>query len=163
MTTIIIIAALLFALYLGIAIACFGLPESLSETHYLYGERFASFGKCLFPVFMVAFCGLLMPSVLDVTDGSEYQFLGFLMLAALMFVGVAPCFRLSFEGRVHTVAAVMSAVFGMSFSIVFGGWVYVAFFGIITAGLIYKYRPFYVVLLEISAFASIIMTIIALP
>jgi len=163
MTTTIIIAVLLFALYMGIAIACFGLPESLSETHYLYGERFVSFGKCLFPAFMAIFSGLLMPSVLEITDGSNFQFLGFIMLAALMFVGFAPCFKKSFEGRVHTVAAVMSAVFGIAFSVAFGGWIYVVFFGIITAGLIYKYRPFYVVFLEISALVSVIMTIIALP
>lgn len=161
-TIIIIIAALLFAAYIAAAIWQYGVPPSLSETFYLYQDRFGRSGKYIFPVFMLLFTGLLLPSVLEITDGSNYQFLGFFMLGSLLFVGFAPCFKDNSQSKVHTVAAYISAAAGTAFCILFGGCIYLAFATTMTVSLIKRYRSATVYWLEQCAFISVLLTILSL-
>lgn len=86
-------------------------PASLSETYYLIQPN-----GCLFTAMMwtISFC--LLPAMLDLTPDS-LQFLAFLALAAICFVGTAPNFRQAFEGKVHTRAAWVAAIFGILWSL----------------------------------------------
>lgn len=104
----IIIATTIFVAYNAVAIAIFGIPESLSNTYYLYKEKYNK--GWLFPLMMYAVVALMMPAWITLSEGSNFQFLAFLAPASLMFVGTAPRFKDSqLESRVHTISAIIAA------------------------------------------------------
>ena len=108
LTTIsIIVATFIYVVYNAIAIAIFGIPESLSNTYYLWKERN---GKgWLFCLMMYAVVALMMPAWISLSEGSNFQFLAFLAPASLMFVGTAPRFKdFSLENKVHTYSAYLA-------------------------------------------------------
>jgi hypothetical protein len=94
--------------YNAIAIAIFGVPESLSNTYYLWKEKN---GKgWLFCLMMYLVVALMMPAWITISEGSNFQFLAFLAPASLMFVGTAPRFKdFSLENKVHTYSAYLAA------------------------------------------------------
>ena len=109
LTTIsIIVATCIYVVYNAIAIAIFGVPESLSNTYYLWKEKN---GKgWLFCLMMYAVVALMMPAWITLSEGSNFQFLAFLAPASIAFVGTAPRFKDSqLESRVHTVSAIIAA------------------------------------------------------
>lgn len=104
----IIIATVIFVAYNAVAIAIFGIPESLSNTYYLYKE------KCnkgwLFCLMMYLVVALMMPAWISLSEGSNFQFLAFLAPASIAFVGTAPRFKDGdLENKVHTVSAIIAA------------------------------------------------------
>lgn len=109
LTTIsIIVATCIYVVYNAIAIAIFGVPESLSNTYYLWKEKN---GKgWLFCLMMYLVVSLMMPAWITISEGSNFQFLAFLAPASLMFVGTAPRFKdFSLENKVHTYSAYLAA------------------------------------------------------
>ena len=99
----------IYMVYNAIAIGNFGIPRSLSETYYLYKDKY----KCgfVFPVMMLLVVGFMMPAWLALSDGSSFQFLSFLAPASLLFVGATPAFKSSdIDDRVHTWSAYFAAV-----------------------------------------------------
>lgn len=109
LTTIsIIVATCIYVVYNAIAIAIFGVPESLSNTYYLWKEKN---GKgWLFCLMMYIVVALMMPAWITISEGSNFQFLAFLAPASLMFVGTAPRFKdFSLENKVHTYSAYLAA------------------------------------------------------
>jgi hypothetical protein len=109
LTTIsIIVATCIYVVYNAIAIAIFGVPESLSNTYYLWKQKN---GKgWLFPLMMYAVVALMMPAWITLSEGSNFQFLAFLAPASIAFVGTAPRFKDSqLESRVHTLSAIIAA------------------------------------------------------
>ena len=109
LTTIsIIVATIIYVVYNAIAIATFGVPESLSNTYYLWKERN---GKgYLFCLMMYAVVALMMPAWLTLSEGSDFQFLAFLAPMSIAFVGTAPRFKNDkLEGNVHSISAVIAA------------------------------------------------------
>ena len=109
LTTIsIIVATCIYVVYNAIAIAIFGVPESLSNTYYLWKEKN---GKgWMFCLMMYLVVALMMPAWITISEGSNFQFLAFLAPASLMFVGTAPRFKdLSLENKVHTYSAYLAA------------------------------------------------------
>ena len=109
LTTIsIIVATCIYVVYNAIAIAIFGVPESLSNTYYLWKEKN---GKgWLFCMMMYLVVALMMPAWITISEGSNFQFLAFLAPASLMFVGTAPRFKdFSLENKVHTYSAYLAA------------------------------------------------------
>lgn len=108
-TTSIIIAACIYVAYNAVALALFGVPESLSNTYYLYQD------KCnkgwLFCAMMYLVVAFMMPAWITMSEGSDFQFLSFFTPASLMFVGTAPKFKDSYlENKVHTYSAYLAAV-----------------------------------------------------
>ena len=90
------------------AILFFNVPHSLSMTYYLYKDRW-NIGW-VFPVMMITIVGLLLPSWLTISDGSQFQFLSFLAPASLAFVAAAPAFlKGGIESKVHSFAAYFAA------------------------------------------------------
>ena len=109
LTTIsIIVATCIYVVYNAIAIAIFGIPESLSNTYYLWKERN---GKgYLFCLMMYAVVAFMMPAWLTLSEGSTFQFLAFLAPMSIAFVGTAPKFKDDkLEGNVHSVSAIIAA------------------------------------------------------
>lgn len=107
--TSLIMAASIYILYNAVTISIFGLPPSLSETYYLYKNKW-NIGF-VFPVMMYMVVGFMMPAWLTLSEGSPFQFLSFLAPASIAFVGTAPAFKSSsLEKSVHSVAALVAAV-----------------------------------------------------
>lgn len=113
LTTISIIAATaIYIAYNTICLALFSIPESLSNTYYLWKEKN---GKgwlfCLMMYLVVAF---MMPAWITLSEGSNFQFLSFLAPASIAFVGLAPKFKdADLENFVHTLSAIVAAVASM--------------------------------------------------
>ncbi len=113
LTTISIIAATaIYLAYNAICLALFSIPESLSDTYYLWKEKN---GKgwlfCLMMYLVVAF---MMPAWITLSEGSNFQFLSFLAPASIAFVGLAPKFKdADLEKLVHTLSAIVAAVASM--------------------------------------------------
>lgn len=153
----IIIATTIFVAYNAVAIAFFGIPESLSNTYYLYKE------KCnkgwLFCLMMFAVVALMMPAWISLSEGSNFQFLAFLAPASIMFVGTAPRFKDSqLESRVHTVSAIIAAVCSLLWVMLVTPywWVMLIWLGFIVLASIFtsSYKTCLVYWLEQVAFGS---------
>lgn len=77
-----------------------GVPASISATFYTLEH------KGWFLAAMWGTAGLLMPAILEVSNpGTEIW--AFLASAGMLLVGVAPNFKETFEGKVHTSGAVL--------------------------------------------------------
>lgn len=110
LTTIsIIIAAVIYVAYNTISLVYFDVPESLSNTYYLYKEKC---GKgWLFCIMMYAIVLLMMPAWIGLSEGADWQFLAFLAPASIMFVGTAPRFKdTELENKVHSISAIIAAI-----------------------------------------------------
>lgn len=97
--TITLISILIFALYMGAILAVYGIPASVSETFYLLPKSM----RWLF----TAFCwgvSIIIAPWLDATP-ETWQFLAFLSVAGLCFVGTAAQFKEDFVAKVHYAAA----------------------------------------------------------
>lgn len=116
MSTVLICVSIAFAIYLiynGAVLRLFGVPESLSNTFYLYNDKKKHLG-ILFPIMMVSIAGLLLPAWLEISALSSLQFTAFLAASGLIFTGSAPAFKSSdLENQVHTISALMAAVFAL--------------------------------------------------
>jgi hypothetical protein len=158
--TLTIISLSIFLLYVGISLLVFKeIPTSLSNTYYMYKD-IKDWLKYLFPIMMFSISGLLLPSWLDATEGSNLQFLSFLTCASIMFVGAAPNFKgVSIENRVHTISAIIAAICSMLWCIfVVGSWGIILGYLILILGLslITKtLKTSYTFWLEMVAFLSL--------
>jgi hypothetical protein len=107
------LAFLLYVAYNSAAIKLFGVPESLSNTFYLYKEKHPLL-CVLFPLFMVGMVALLLPAWLELTAASALQFLVFLACAGILFTGFAPAFKgCELESKVHKISAICAAIFSL--------------------------------------------------
>lgn len=165
LTTIsIIIAAVIYVAYNTISLVYFDVPESLSNTYYLYKEKC---GKgWLFCVMMYAVVLLMMPAWITLTEGSNWQYLAFLAPASILFVGTAPRFRDSdLENKVHTIAALDAAACSLAWVAIVTPfwWVILICLGLVVLAAVFtsSYKTAYVYWLEtvafLSTFASAIM------
>jgi hypothetical protein len=104
----IIAATAIYLAYNAICLALFSIPESLSNTYYLWKQKN---GKgWLFCLMMYLVVALMMPAWISLSEGSNFQFLAFLAPASIMFVGTAPRFKDGdLENKVHTVSAIIAA------------------------------------------------------
>ena len=158
LTTISIIAATaIYLAYNAICLALFGVPESLSNTYYLYKE------KCnkgwLFCLMMYAVVALMMPAWISLSEGSNFQFLAFLAPASIAFVGTAPRFRDGgLENKVHTVSAIIAAACSLLWVALVTPywWVMLIWLGLIALAAILtsSYKTCLVYWLETIAFGS---------
>ena len=153
----IIIATVIFVAYDAVAIVLFGVPESLSNTYYLWKEKN---GKgWLFCLMIYLVVALMMPAWIGLSEGSNFQFLAFLAPASIMFVGTAPRFKDSqLESRVHTVSAIIAAVCSILWVVLFTPywWVMLIWLGLIALAsvLTSSYKTCLVYWLEQVAFGS---------
>lgn len=113
----ILISMLILALYVLFVLVRIGVPKSLSETYYLLENRGWIFQCVLMSVGLLTMIGLL-----PMLEGKGYQFLGFIMPMALMFVAVAPKFAENENEKVHMISACMSALSSLLLIALMGYW-----------------------------------------
>ena len=158
LTTIsIILATCIYVAYNAISLALFDVPESLSNTYYLYKEK--SNKGWLFPLMMYAVVALMMPAWITLSEDSDFQFLAFLAPAAIAFVGTAPAFKSDdLENVVHTTAAIVAAICSLAWVAVITPywWMILVWFGFIALAAILtsSYKSCLVYWLEQVAFGS---------
>ena len=112
MTTLLItsfVILLSYTLYAGTA-------ESLSATYYKVKKPY------LFQIALGLTGFLMMIYLLDLTAGKWYQFLSFFATSALIFVAFAPDYKQMLEGKVHVVAAMVSAIAALTLIVLMGYW-----------------------------------------
>lgn len=127
-----LVALALFATYIVVAIHFFGIPESLSNTYYLYEVKHKGFGW-VFTGFMWTLALLLLPSWIGTSVNigpwmSYFTFLSFLSAAAIAFVGTAPKFHEDAEGKVHVIAASLCAATAILWDFVICWHIWYVFF-----------------------------------
>lgn len=126
MTGILCMATVVAAVYfVYVAIACKGIPESLSATYYLLGNK-----GWLFQLVMGMTGLLLLPVWVSVSEEC-LQHLAFFACGGLLFTAVAPAFRLKLEGAVHYSAAVVCCVSAILWQVMEGLWDITLFFAIL--------------------------------
>lgn len=158
LTTIsIIVATCIYVAYNAISLALFGVPESLSNTYYLWKER--SNKGWLFPLMMYAVVALMMPAWITMSEGSDFQFLAFLAPSAIAFVGTAPAFKSDdLENVVHTTAAIVAAICSLAWVAVITPywWMILVWLGLIALAAILtsSYKTCLVYWLEQVAFGA---------
>lgn len=153
----IIAATAIYIAYNAICLALFPIPESLSNTYYLWKEKN---GKgWLFCLMMYLVVALMMPAWISLSEGSDFQFLAFLAPASIAFVGTAPRFKDSdLENKVHIISAIIAAACSLLWvALVTPYWyviliwfVYIALAAILTS----SYKTAYTYWLEQVAFGS---------
>lgn len=158
------LAFLLYVAYNSAAIKLFGVPESLSNTFYLYKEKHPLL-CVLFPLFMVGMVALLLPAWLELTAASALQFLVFLACVGILFTGFAPAFKgCKLESKVHKISAICAALFSLLWVIfVSKMWVLIIVWLVIVAVaaiLTKTVKSSYVFWLETIAFLSTFTAII---
>ena len=157
-------AIFLFVIYNIIVLILFGIPKSLSMTYYLFKERKTTL-KVLFPAMITMLCILLIPCWLEISEGSNFQFLSFLAPAALMFVGFTPAFKdADMYNTIHNIAAYTCAVFALLWIILVTPYWYVILIvlGVMAAiSIVTKtWKTCYTYWLEMVAFVSLFISII---
>ena len=158
LTTIsIIVATVIYVAYNAISLALFGVPESLSNTYYLYKGK--NNKGWLFPLMMYAVVAFMMPAWITMSEGSDFQFLAFLAPSAIAFVGTAPAFKSDdLENVVHTTAAIVAAICSLAWVAVITPywWIILVWFGFIALAsvLTSSYKTALVYWLEQVAFGA---------
>lgn len=165
LTTIsIIVATCIYVVYNAIAIAIFGIPESLSNTYYLW--KYKNGKGYLFCLMMYAVVAFMMPAWLTLSEGSDFQFLAFLAPMSIAFVGTAPKFKNDKqEGNVHFISAVIAAACSLAWVALVTPywWVILIWFGYLAMISIFtsSCKTAYVYWLEQVAFLSTFTAAIA--
>lgn len=106
----VLVAFTLYLCYNFVILSLFGIPRSLSQTFYDFEAR-KPWMRIFFPIMMIGVGVLLLPSWLEISDGSNFMFTSFLAAAGIIFSGSAPAFKRSdLEDKVHTGSAIFAAV-----------------------------------------------------
>lgn len=158
LTTIsIIVATCIYVAYNVVSLGVFDVPESLSNTYYLWKEKNRK--GYLFCLMMYAVVAFMMPAWITMSEGSDFQFLAFLAPAAIAFVGTAPAFKSDdLENVVHSTAAIVAAICSLAWVAVITPywWMILVWFGFIALASILtsSYKTCLVYWLEQVAFLS---------
>lgn len=127
-----------------------GVPESLSATYYILGERGWIFQAVMFSVGV-----LLFPVWLELSE-LHRQWAVFLSCGGLVFVGAAPAFRIELEGAVHYSAAVVCCLCAVTWQILEGLWDLTLLFGFFGFMLTLMFRDKYMWFLECAVIGSLL-------
>ena len=124
-----IVAALLiiisFLLYILFAVD--KTPGSISQTYYLLGSS-----GWLVQVVLIAVGMMLIIPWME-RSREALQWLVFLACGGLLFVGLAPQFRLRLEGAVHYISAVVCCIATVAWQIAMGEWHHLTVFALAAA------------------------------
>lgn len=116
MTIFLFISIVVLGIYVGIVAKKYGIPASLSASYYTINRGW------VFQLALGVTGFSAMIYLLDATAGMWYQFLSFFATSALIFVAFAPDYKQLLEGKVHGVAAIISAVVSVLHTVFMGCW-----------------------------------------
>lgn len=120
MITLLIVSFAIFALYIAAILYIFGVPYSISDSHYLLNRLRKNLG-ILFTIWCFIIAFTVIPIMFEMTDGKWFQFLGLFTGGGLGFVGAAPLFK-SHEKTIHYTSAAVCAASALSWMILYGYW-----------------------------------------
>ena len=106
MLTLAIISAILFATYLFCMAKLHGVQPSVSDNYYVSKHPWT------FTLAMWTVAFTMLPPMLSATT-ETFQFTAFLSCAGIAFVGAAAAYRQSLSNTVHTIGAVIAALFAV--------------------------------------------------
>ena len=106
MSTLAIISAILFAIYLLCMAKFYGIQPSISDNYYVSKHPWT------FTLAMWAVAFMMLPPMLSATT-ETFQFTAFLSCAGIAFVGAAAAYKQSMTNTVHTIGAVIAALFAI--------------------------------------------------
>ena len=106
MSTLAIISAILFATYLFLMAKLHGVQPSVSDNYYVSKHSWT------FTLAMWTVAFMMLPPMLSATT-ETFQFTAFLSCAGIAFVGAAAAYRQSLSNTVHTIGAVIAALFAV--------------------------------------------------
>lgn len=101
-----IISAILFTTYLFLMAKLHGVQPSISDNYYVSKHPWT------FTLTMWTVAFTMLPPMLSATT-ETYQFTAFLSCAGIAFVGVAAAYKQSMTNTVHTIGAVIAALFAV--------------------------------------------------
>ena len=105
--------------YLALTCAVFGVPKSISESHYLWSSK----GWRYLFTFVMWSVGLpILIYWISVTP-DKYQFLPFLSISGMLFVGGACAFKETLTKAVHFTSAGIWAFFAVLYFCLMQDWV----------------------------------------
>lgn len=157
-TILIIISLLITIVYLTYTIKLFGVPWSISETYYLLEKRKKGSG-ILFTLWTWTAGLPLLVAWLNITSGTDYQFLPFLACGSLMMLGTATQFKQSLTEMVHYVSAGICVVSALIWVILTGYWYIPFMFLSISILLGFKYKK-WITWIELAALAATYLTLL---
>jgi hypothetical protein len=144
-----------------------GVPISVSNTYYILEKKRKGLGW-IFTLVMTIIAFTAIAPMLEVSEGKDFQFLGFLCAVGLAFVGVSPQTKLGgMEKTVHYVSAIISIVSAILYTILFenyGGLILLMLFGIgrIIIDIILNNHKNVLFWIEIVAFGLLYHTLLVL-
>lgn len=103
------IALLIFTIYFVFTQTKFGWTKDISSTYYALGDK-----GWLFQTTLTILSALMLIPLMELRE-SSFKLFEFLIVGGVMFVAVAPNFKVNLEGPVHKVSALVA---GVSFVIV---------------------------------------------
>ena len=106
MSILAIISAILFAIYLILMAEFHGVQPSISDNYYVSKHPWT------FTLAMWTVAFMMLPPMLSATT-EMFQFTAFLSCAGIAFVGAAAAYRQSLSNTVHTIGAVIAALFAI--------------------------------------------------
>ena len=108
-----LVAAILFVAYVVLECHFFGVPISISNSFYLYNSKKNGLGY-VFTMFLFAEAFLIMFSMLSMSEGHWYQFMGFIPAVGIAMCGCAPRTKESdLENNIHVAGAMIGAFGGL--------------------------------------------------
>lgn len=160
MLTLAIISSALLALYLMFYFIKYRVvPSSLSETYYIIDVPYN------FTLTLFAMVFSVVAPLIEMTP-DPFRVVAFLVPVGIGFVGAAPCFKESYEGKVHTIGALVAAVSAMAWVILIARlwWVILVALFLMTilaiaTGTIHRCYTFW---LEMVAFSSLYSSLLIL-
>ena len=144
--------------YLTFSLKVIGIPYSISDTYYQLKK--ANEPYWLFQVCMVFSAGILLPAWVEMIEDTSYTCCAFLACVGLIFVGMAPSFKLELEGKVHIGGTIICGLASVLYMI-FSGYYYIPLILLpFVLSLIFKYKKpmFWIELyLFLSTYLSLII------
>lgn len=120
-----IAAVTIFFGYIITTLIKFGIPESVSATHYLWNKAFNN-GGLLFTATLVLVGFLVIPPWISVSP-DDLTMCPFISSAALVFVGCAAAFKEELTSSVHYTSAVIWATMVLIYATLTGCYMFVIF------------------------------------
>ena len=93
------------------------IPESLSETSYLFGGN----KRYFFTLYTLCISGFLLPLLLTYTS-EMLEFLPFIFCGGILFAGFSPLFKEKIDKEVHYTAALISFISFIFYLVFYMGW-----------------------------------------
>lgn len=112
-------AVALIVSYLAATIFTFGVPKSISDTHYLWKSK----GRDYLFTFVMWFTGIPVLIYWISVSPEKFQFIPFLSISGMCFVGAACAFKEHLTAAVHYTSAGVWAFFATLYFILVHDWI----------------------------------------